>query len=388
VLEKEIIYGLFWKGKQGMVVPLLIMDIEHLRPNLKDKLEWGKLATFVPNKKTPVYNWFYYKEGFARELVFELIKMFGLKEGDTVLDPFCGSGTTLLACKEAGIDSIGFDAIPSSILAALVKTGDHNKEKLQEINEWLFSERFLPPRAQFPPEFKRYFSKTLRDDVLFFKSRIGRIETPRIKDFVLLAFIRTVMRESWVWKDGGMLKVRKHPVAPFRKFFKRMMKRMIKESRKIQGTGKPTIRFGDARKIKLKANTIDGVITSPPYLNQINYTKVYGIENWICGQSRPTLRSYLGLGREDPVETYMKDTKQYLKEIFRVLKPGGKAGIVVGDAFVREQAMEIDLMMSALAEEIGFKVKEILVLNKRAALRSRTEKVGVLRESLIILEKP
>ena len=67
---------------------------------LKYAKESGKEATFVPNKQLPVYNWFYYKEGFSRDLVFSLIEQFGLGTDSVVLDPFAGSGTTLLVCRQ------------------------------------------------------------------------------------------------------------------------------------------------------------------------------------------------------------------------------------------------------------------------------------------------
>jgi len=46
-----------------------------------EKPEWGHLATFLPNKDEPVYNWFYYKEGFAKELVTKLVDAFMIKQG-------------------------------------------------------------------------------------------------------------------------------------------------------------------------------------------------------------------------------------------------------------------------------------------------------------------
>jgi hypothetical protein len=45
------------------------------------KLELGELATFVPNKILPVYNWLYYKEGFSRDFVFTMLKEFNIKKG-------------------------------------------------------------------------------------------------------------------------------------------------------------------------------------------------------------------------------------------------------------------------------------------------------------------
>ena len=91
---------------------------------IENKFEWGELATFVPNKPLPIYNWFYYKEGFSRELVLRLLEKFKAK--GTVLDPFCGVGTTNLACREKGIDSVGFELSPLALFAAKAKTSDYD----------------------------------------------------------------------------------------------------------------------------------------------------------------------------------------------------------------------------------------------------------------------
>ncbi|MCK4714675.1 MAG: hypothetical protein KAT35_03810, partial [Candidatus Aenigmarchaeota archaeon] len=98
---------------------------------VQEKLGWGKLATFVPNKDLPVYNWFYYKEGFSRDLVMELLRMFSPGRKEWVLDPFCGAGTTMLACTESGVNSVGFDAHPVSVFASRVKTRAYSREKIE-----------------------------------------------------------------------------------------------------------------------------------------------------------------------------------------------------------------------------------------------------------------
>ncbi len=51
-------------------------------------IDAGPQATFVPNKELPIYNWFYYKEGFSRDLVFLLIEKFVLGNDSIVLDNF------------------------------------------------------------------------------------------------------------------------------------------------------------------------------------------------------------------------------------------------------------------------------------------------------------
>ncbi|MBI5884921.1 hypothetical protein HZB89_02370, partial [archaeon] len=99
--------------------------LENKKIEFIDRTELGELATFTPNKFTPIHNWLYYKEGYARELVYLLIKELGLHEGGLVLDPFCGVGTTLLACREKGLNAVGFDVSPVALLAARVKARDY-----------------------------------------------------------------------------------------------------------------------------------------------------------------------------------------------------------------------------------------------------------------------
>ena len=69
-----------------------------------------------------VHNWYKITLGFSDQLVSMILDKFEFQSGDWVLDPFCGSGTTLVECKKRGIDTIGIDANPSSYFASRVKT--------------------------------------------------------------------------------------------------------------------------------------------------------------------------------------------------------------------------------------------------------------------------
>lgn len=354
---------------------------------LKDRTSWGKLATFVPNKDTPVYNWFYYKEGFAREFVLKCLDMFGIKKG-RVLDPFCGSGTTLLACREAGIDSVGVDVLPMSVLASRVKSTEYDWEKLRESAKRLLKRKFQFVDFGFPENLKRYFNRHTLDDVMFFKSEVNALNDDE-RDFFTLALVNAAMKASWAYKDGSVLKVRKHHVPPFRDLFRRISFRMIREGREFNGEGKARAYSGDARKLDEKGEAFDAVITSPPYLNIIDYTKVYAIENWFAGRGRVTpLRSYFGFSEgKEGEDKYFDDMGFVLREMHRVMKPGATAGIVVGNAYFPDRVVDVDLILARMGERAGFKARQIVVLNKRPALEGRTKKVGTLRESMVVLEK-
>lgn len=366
------------------------MSLEKFRPLLQPKPEWGPLATFVPNKRLPVYNWLYFKEGFSRSLVFELARLFQLQPGDLVLDPWCGSGTTLLACKELGINSTGLDLLPIALLASHAKTQHYDPEKLRSLSTALFSVPFR--NIPSPGPFTRFFDRHLLDDVLLFREEVERLPSPE-RDFFLLALVSSTIRASWLWKDGTVLKVRKHPVPPFRKFFRNRVLRMIKEYERFPTTvAKALVMEANPANIVLEDETVQAVITSPPYLNQIDYSRVYAVENWLLGHwdgpfTQPSLPAYLG---EESESRYFLDMAAILKELFRVCSPGARLGIVIGNAYFppQDKIVESDLLLASLGEEAGFRPKKILVLNTRAALQHRTIKKGLLRESLLLLEKP
>ena len=97
---------------------------------ISNKFEIGKFMTFDLSKEAPIYNWFYYKEGYAPQMVEYCLDYFKKNNSgklpQNILDPFCGAGTTLLFAKNINIPSIGVDA---SYLATFVsKTKVDNYE--------------------------------------------------------------------------------------------------------------------------------------------------------------------------------------------------------------------------------------------------------------------
>lgn len=358
---------------------------------IEEKLEWGDLATFIPNKRSPVYNWFYYKEGFSRDLVFKLIEMFKVRKG-LVLDPFCGVGATNLACKEKGLDSIGFELSPLALFAAKVKTRDYDVSELKDTLKTIKKIKFRKlDRSWIPSSIQRYFNTHTLDDVLLFRNLVESIEDNQIKDFFRLGLISSATRCSYMYKDGSVVKRKKHPIPPFRKFYHHRMKRMIRDLKKLKTKKCETVvSRRDARKLKLPDESIDFVITSPPYLNKIEYTKIYNVEEFLFfkTQKKRGLRSFIGIREgNDIVKAYFSDMSRVFSELYGVCKPGAKLAIVVGNGCFPDSVVESDILLSELAEKIGFSVKNIYVLNKRWCTRERVIKVGVLRESLLVFEK-
>jgi len=367
------------------------------------RLDLGRLATFVPNKRLPVYNWFYFKEGFARGLVTLLLDRYAAEGSNVnVLDPFMGSGTTLLACKERGLDSYGFDVSPLAVLASRAKTNDYDAAELKQAIKHLSKSKFRKPDASaVPKDVRRFFNPHTLDDVLFFREQISQCKA-EVSDFLKLGLITSATRCSYMYKDGAVLKVRKKPVPVFRKFYIRTLRKMLSDLGKTGFRQCQTFADqGDARQLRIDSRFIDLVITSPPYLNKIEYTKIYGIEEHLffgAPFGRRGMRSYVGTDVKEDAEqvfpdqelpdfanAYFSDLKQVFSELRRACKPGAVLAFVIGDGCLPDRVVHVDSLLPRLAQEQGFETEQIYILNERWCTKNRVEKVGRMEECLLIL---
>ena len=79
------------------------------------------LANKLHHTDKPFHNWYRFVLSFPPHLVREYINKFGLNNDSTILDPFCGTGTTMVESKLLGINSIGIEANPMTHFASTVK---------------------------------------------------------------------------------------------------------------------------------------------------------------------------------------------------------------------------------------------------------------------------
>jgi len=361
----------------------------------EERYDLGKLVTFKPNKRLPIYNWFHFKEAFSRNFVKPMLNQFDIHEGGWVLDPFCGVGTTLLTAKERGVNAVGVDAHPVFAFVSQVKTQNYNVETLKESKRDFFSKRFEKPDLKgMNPLLKKAFSIYALEDIVFFKSEISKIKDRIVRDFLVLALVVSAMRVSYAFKDGAVIRFfkRKHP--PLRKLFRSTVKKFIRHLKKAEF--KPceiVVKQGDARKLGfLETKSFDAVVTSPPYLNKLEYTKAFDVEEALLKElvGIDSAKAYLGadlgrgktvfpkLGLPDMAEAYFFDMELCLGEMYRVLREGGKAALVVGQGVFPDGIVESDAFIAKLAESVGFSVEKRLIVNRRVLREKELLKLVLL----------
>ncbi|MEM2929422.1 MAG: hypothetical protein QW797_00930 [Thermoproteota archaeon] len=381
------------KGKKN-----LVMMVE-------EKLELGRLVTFIPNKRIPIHNWFYYKEGFSRDFVVLVSRLLGLREGSWVLDPFCGVGTTQLTGKELGVNTVGVDVAELPVFVSRVKTADYDVEQLRKASESVFSEKFRRPSLSGLSRLvRRGFPRHVLEDIVFFREIVENIEDETVRGFFKLGLMSAAMKASYVVKDGGLLRiVRERNVPPFRRFYRNRIRRMIKDVEAARMRNPTVATFkADSRSLGfLGDEAFDAVVTSPPYLNKIEYTRVYSVENELFFKgSEPMLRSYIGdavrlsEGSENIgsmpaiVEAYFQDLRHVLSELHRVLKKNGTGVFVIAQGVFPTGVVEAEKIFVEIAGETGFETERLWLVNRRVATRNRVVKIGYADEYVVFTRKP
>ena len=383
-----------------------------METRLTDNPALGRYMTFEFSKEKQIHGWFWYKEGFAPELVKWAIDDYRKAGADpkTLLDPFCGVGTTLLFAKEAQLQSAGVDASPLAVFVSKVKTQDYEAGELETALAFL-DKRLVPMQADWQFELfspRAAFPKRNYNEILSLRGAIEQ-EEGRTMELLLFALLSILPQASIILKDGGVLKIMKDKRAlPAREIFRRKVKRIVRELQSAATGHVPQVFLGDARALDMPGEEVDLVVTSPPYLNNIDYSKIYGLELSLLHMSKAeagemrmrAIRSFIGkqmavtemppevgeIGDRIPIiGTYFKDMEGAMAEMFRVLRPGGAAYVNVSNSVIHETHVLVDEVFAEMALRLGFSDAEIVVGAERIA-DVRPQKVKT-RESVVIMRK-
>ena len=327
-----------------------IQDEEKLRRKLAYfKLIKGKYTDYfriIQKNRTRSVNqylthWIYpYKGKFHPQMIRALLNIIGLEQGDTVLDPFIGSGTTAVEAQLLGINCVGIDISPLCVLQSKVKV--EAIDVLQEIMKWKEEITNRMGLTLFNLE-----NKSL-DEI------VESIHDEKVKDFYKMTKLVAISDEARRGRDfsKAFLKNLELMVASVKDYFD------IKKELNLN-LGKVDIKIGDSRKLPLESECIDGIITSPPYSIALDYVANDAHALKALGYSLPKIREeFIGVrGKgEAKINLYNEDMKESLKEMFRVLKPNKYAVIVIGNAtYLGNEIKTVEFTITH-AEKTGFKL--------------------------------
>jgi len=272
-------------------------------------------------------HWIYpYKGKFHPQMIRALLNIIKMKENETLLDPFVGSGTAVLEAQLLGINAIGIDISPLCVLISKVKT-----ESLDVLSE-----------------IKKY-----KDFYLSNKTEIGEPKDERVKNFYKVA---EMMAHSDQSRRGRNFETSYFNDA--QKMLASVEDYYLAKNKLNLKLGKTKIIKGDVRKTDLKDESIDGIITSPPYSIALNYVANDAHSLRALGYDLDKIKEeFIGVRGTgfNKFKLYEDDMEKAYTEMHRVLKKDKYCVVIIGN--VTYQGQEIDTAQNVVnhCEKIGFK---------------------------------
>jgi DNA modification methylase len=317
-------------------------------------------------------------------------KLKRLKPKSFVLDPMAGSGTVLRHAAELGMRARGFDLDPLAVLMSKVTTTKVKHSRLQKYFEDFLSEvetlgAVCLPWIDDDPETKSFvnywFGLKQRRDlrklafVLKRRSNRGSKSTAPLLNILKVAFSRLIItKERGASLARDVSHSRPHKVAKKTNYsvipaFVRSFTQLGEQLKSDPPPGRCKIDHGDTRLLKkrIRSKSVDLVMTSPPYLNAIDYMRGHRLSLVWLGYKFSELRKIradsIGAERgprseqantnldkikasmgkieklpsrhQKMVARYAQDVQGMMSEIARVLRPKGRAILVVGNSCLK-----------------------------------------------------
>lgn len=211
---------------------------------------------------------------------------------NNILDPFCGSGTTLVEGVLAGYNTIGVDIDPLSAMISKVKTTRLDEKELKNISEWLVKELKTKKKGIFKPDcetIEHWFTKDAISKLSIIRTLINQIpekfgdnkKVKDIQDLLLICFSSIIRKVSnaddesqKTYVSHTKIKEPKEVNSLFLSQLDLFVDRAIKFSATTSSKTKSKIivsSSADSLEKKLKGMKIDLAVTSPPYIKAIDY---------------------------------------------------------------------------------------------------------------------
>ncbi len=422
--------------------------------------KYGAVMQFNNNRHEPIHRWYPFVEGYSKEFIDSILEEIDIDRVQCSLDPFSGSGTTPLVLQNKKMKCVSFEVSPfmhelscaklTSCYSSKNLTEDTAKLKaLLESTPKNIQELITFPKSKFYVQSEKidrwhYNFPTMEGiaDLLHAFSGIENLNNRRLFRIALASILIPI---SNMYRNGKCLSYKKNwkdiPVIEREKvhdlFIEKIQSIFIPDVIQLEEQNSITQSISN-RELCFKGSaldliktrpdqSIDLVITSPPYLNSRDYTDSYIDELRVLGYftslgeerafRATTLKSHVQVSWEQSklisvptferiyheisehkiefwnrnilkmINGYFSDLKILLDNLFVKMKTGGKVYLNIGNSAYFGVVIPVDIIIAELAESAGFSVNEIRVARNLKASGQQKNAVTHLAESVLVLKK-
>lgn len=420
----------------------------------KDYFEsYGRIMQFNKNKSEPFHRWYPFVEGYSKEFIRSIILELDTRP-EVCLEPFSGSGTTALELQNMGIKCISFEVNPLMYLIARVKLeNEYDINVVRQYFDYIVQERMQVDVSDVTSDFKTLIEKENikkwnYDQVVAVAIKklqvvIEQIDDIKYRELFQVALAAILLDVSNLYRNGKCLSYKKgwenkkfSEKQVFQKFDDKvknqLMVDIINSSRSFAVKNKNYLYNEDSRvgiMNLVQDDTVDLVITSPPYLNSRDYTDTYMLELKTLGFTKSndeirklrerTLRSHVQIKWNDAtriknkllddaleklqektkdetlwntslidmVRLYFVDMQAIFESLHLKMKHGGKVYFNVSNSAYYGVLINTLEICASIAENVGFRVIEIRKARLLKTSPQQKEDVDKLLEGVIVLQK-
>ena len=316
------------------------------------ELSWSEQELPERERTKHVHRLHPYLGKFVPQLVEALLDRY-VPAGGRVLDPFAGSGTTLVQALEQGYDATGVDVASFNCLLMRVKTRPYNLDALRRDLLWAHAQaEAFEPTGRMPAGAPRYvrewYAPAAAEELLHYRSLVEQVGSADVLWVILARSARSARLTTHFDLDfpsapqQGEYWCHKHkrtcrPVGSARRFLLRYTLDTLDRIETF-AAARRTDRYaevlhGDACDLEL-GEAFDGVVTSPPYPGLIDYHGQHRYAYELLGlderRDRELGRPALGTGRK-AIEAYVDGVAAVLRNARGVLRDGAPVCVVVND---------------------------------------------------------
>src|SRR4051812_896082 len=358
-----------------------------------------------------------YPAKFIPQIPRNLIRHLSMR-GELVYDPFGGSGTTALEAVLSGRRAVSTDVHPLAKIIGEAKVQTLTKEEDKEIGclidelTSLLDSGGLKERVSAPalvemippiPKIDSWFHENAIKELAFLRREIERAGSEKVKGLAAAAFSKSVLKASYQDEETRYAsKPRKVEIGYVVRVFVANLKALLKKTRALGAL----VRFrtalfetADARFLtecsSLRQDSVDLIVTSPPYPNTTDYHLYHRFRLfWLGYNPRDLAHKEIGSHLRHQKEStgfsdYLSEMKQCMENLFKVLRPGRFAVLVLGDGVFGGKVYNTAGRVAEASREIGFEHVGEVARQVHSTKRSFLAAGRRLRsEMLLVLRKP